>query len=451
MRAARASVAALAGAGTLLLAHGQTVPAASATEDAPGSALRFSGFATLGLTHHDNADAGVITAFSQRAPADKGWSANLDSVLGVQADARLAESTSLTVQGVARAGDEGQPRLRMAYARQKLGQDTAVRLGRIRSPLFLDSDVSEIGFAYLSTRPALPLYGVAANNVPHLDGVDLQWRHAFDPAALMVQAFVGQSAYKHVFYNLDPQERAQAKLDGMRGLALSVALPEVTVRASRTWIRSFTMRSAQIDQLDAGLAQLAGGLNLAASNPFLPAPFAAGLAAKAQAVADLSHPFDARPIYTSLGADATLGDWRITGEEATFDSRSAMVGKYRGWSFTLGYTWGSFTPYLTGSSNQRSTPPLDTSALAATGLDPALDGGLAQMQGALTQAGAFTDLSARSAGLGVRWDWRDDRVVKFQFDRLSSRSAAAPGVFAVRQLPIDPVTHLFSLTLDFVF
>jgi hypothetical protein len=121
--------------------------------EAPASRVRLSGFGTLGLTHHDNDEAGAIFAFSQTSPARRGWSGNLDSVLGLQLDARLLDTTSATVQGVVRAGDDFQPKARMAYVRQQLGQDAAVRLGRIRSPLYLDSDVTEIGFAYLTEPP----------------------------------------------------------------------------------------------------------------------------------------------------------------------------------------------------------------------------------------------------------------------------------------------------------
>lgn len=427
-------------------------PPAHAADEAPAAApIRFSGFGTLGLAYHDNDSAGVIYSFAQRRPAERGVSPNLDSVLGLQMDARLSEATSATLQGVARAGDELRPALRMAYLRQGVGQNLALRLGRVRNPMFMDSDGGEIGFAYLMPRPSLPLYTVVANFVPSLDGADVQWRHSIGPAALLVQGYYGASSYRQVDYSTSPRLTAKGKVEGIRGLALSVILPEVTVRASHTRATRFTLRSAELDQLDAGFAQLAGGLQLAASNPLLPAPLQASLNAQAAAVLGYQKPFDARPVYSSLGVDATLQNWRLLGELASFDSRAALVGKIRGWHATVGHVFGEFTPYVTAARNERHSPALDTSALAPTGLSPALDAGLAQAKVALDQTVRFAELSTRSAGIGMRWDARANLALKVQYERLQTPSPNQPGVFAVPAVPFRNRINLFSATLDFVF
>ena len=427
---------------------------AVAQGSAPGPttpSLRWSGFGTLGLTYHDNDDVGAIFSYSQRSPAEHGLSGNLDTVLGLQADAQLASSTSATVQAVTRAGDDFRPKLRMAYLRQQLGQDFGLRLGRIRSPLYLDSDVSEVGFAYLAARPSPPLYNVAGNYVPHIDGGDLQWRHAFGNTAVLVQAYAGRSENKQILYNTSPEQEADIEFSGIRGLALNVSLPAVSLRVSRTWIDRFTLRSSQVDQLNGGLAQINAGLLGAAANPLLPDAVRAALNGQAAAVQGYTNAFDSRPVYTSLGFDANLKDWRLTGEWAEFDSRSRMVGKYRGFNATLGYAIGNFTPYVAYSKNRRVSSSLDTSALSATGLDPTLDAALGQMQGALNQAALFTDLTTRARTVGVRWDYGESIAIKFQYDRFTTPSSNSPGIFAVRSLPIDNKLDLVSVTLDFVF
>lgn len=413
--------------------------------------LRWSGFGTLGLTYHRNDDVGMIRAFSQKKPAQSGWSGRLDTVLGLQMDAQLLSATSATVQAVARAGDDGDPKLRMAYLRQQFGQDTALRIGRLRSTFYLDSDVNEIGFAYLTARPPLPLYNFAANNVPHLDGADLQWRYPIGPAAMLVNAYAGRSGYKQVFYNNDPDATADARFSGIRGLALGFSLPQVTLRASRTWVREFTIRARQIDQINSGLAQISAGLQGAALDPTLPAPAQAALRAKADAVSRYSNPFDNEPVYTSIGFDANWQQWRLMAEWAQFDSNSQMIGKYRGYHATLSYNIREFTPYLTWASNKRIGPALDAGGLDATGASAALDAGLQQLQGALVQASRFADLSTRSIGAGVRWDARENLAAKLQFEHFRTPSADTPGAFAVSGLPIRNSFNLFSATLDFIF
>jgi hypothetical protein len=87
------------------LLAGASAHAAGEASESQGSTLRFSGFATLGLAHNDNATAGVTTSFSQLRPVQKGWSANMDTALGLQLEWQPAQGTTLQVQAVARAGD----------------------------------------------------------------------------------------------------------------------------------------------------------------------------------------------------------------------------------------------------------------------------------------------------------------------------------------------------------
>lgn len=427
------------------------IPPAHAEEaESPETSVRLSGFATLGLTHNDNGDRGAIVAFSQKHPVREGYSGNLDSVAGVQLEWLPIQNTSFVLQGVARAGNNFDPQLRMGYVRQQLGNEFAARVGRIRSPLYLDSDVVEIGYAYLMTRPPLPLYGIA-NNIASVDGGDLQWRHTFGNTAILLQGYYGQNDYKQRFYNLEPVEEADAKLRDIRGLAISATIPNVTVRLSRTWVRSFTMRSPQVSRLNGGIGATAAGLQGIAANPFLPAATAAALLDKARQIQGFANPFDNQPIYTSLGFDASLDAWRFLGEWTLFDSRSQMVGKYEGYQFTLGRSFGDWTPYVSYARQRRKSPSLDTSAFADTGLDPTLDGGLAAMRAALDQAAAFSDLSMRSISAGVRYDFREGMALKAQYDNFRTPNDMTSGYFAVSRLPLDRNVNLFTVALDVVF
>ncbi|MDT8999763.1 hypothetical protein RQP53_10835 [Paucibacter sp. APW11] len=442
LRTAQRSALALLLAGACL--HAQ---AANEGETAP---LRLSGFATLGLTHNDNADAGAISSFSQLRPVRQGWSANLDSVLGLQLEWQPLASSSVLLQAVSRAGEDGRPQLRAAYLRQQLGQGLALRLGRLRSPLYFDSDIAEIGYANLAVRPALPLYSVV-NSVASLDGGDLQWRHNIGDASLLLQAFAGGYAYQHRFNNLQPVQSADARLSGMRGFSVAWNRPELSLRFARTEIDRYTMRSAHVEQLNGGLAQLGGALQQLAANPQLPPQLQAALQAQATALPGLANPFDNRPIYTSLGLDANLERWRLMGELTHMNSRAALVGRYRGASVTLARSFDDFTPYLSYARLQRYGEQLDLAALSPSGLDPRLDGGIAQLRGGFEQAQRFADLSTRSISVGLRWDWRENMALKAQFDRINTPSATTPGSLAVGQLPFNNKVQLFSLTLDLVF
>jgi hypothetical protein len=118
--------------------------------------------------------------------------------LGLQWDYALRPDTSLTVQAVARAGEDLQPSLRMAYLEHRLGTVSA-RGGRMRTPLFLDTYAEEIGYANPLIRGPLPLYGAAPSQIIHLYGASLQWRMPWALGSVLIEGYYGNGRFKHVF------------------------------------------------------------------------------------------------------------------------------------------------------------------------------------------------------------------------------------------------------------
>ncbi|MFY7863892.1 hypothetical protein [Roseateles sp.] len=449
----RAAAWLLAGLALLASATAQAADesSGSSTEsESRARPLRFSGFGTLGVAHNDNATAGVITSFSQLKPVQQGWSANLDTVLGLQLEWQPLNGTTFQVQGVARAGEDMQPRLRIAALRQQLGQGLSLNLGRMRSPLFFDSSIAEIGYANLTARPAPAIYALT-NSVASLDGADLQWRLNLGDASLLAQVFGGRYDYTHRFNNFSPALSADASLRGLLGFSLSANLQDLTLRVSRTEIDRYVLRSDQVNQLNSGLTQLSGALQQMTLNPMLPPAMAAALQAKAQGLDALRNPFNNRPIYTSVGLDGNWQRWRLLAELTWMDPRNDLVGRGTGYSVTLARSFGDFTPYVNVAQLKRSSAKLNTSALAPTGLSPQLDAGLSQLQQGFDQAQQFADISSRSLSFGLRWDWRENMAIKTQLDLVRTPNANTPGPLAVPKLPFDNKLQLFSVTLDLVF
>ncbi|MCX2863470.1 hypothetical protein OOZ63_16690 [Paucibacter sp. PLA-PC-4] len=423
---------------------------AAASEDTAAGPLRFSGFATLGMAHNDNATAGATTSFSQLKPVQQGWSANMDTVLGLQLEWQPAGGTTLQLQGVARAGEDMRPRLRIAALRQQLGHGLSLNLGRLRSPLFFDSSIAEIGYANLTVRPAPAIYGVV-NSVASLDGADLHWRLNLGDASLLAQLFGGRYDYTHRFNNFSPALSADASLRGLLGFSLSANLQDLTLRVSHTEIDRYVLRSEQVSQINNGLSQLSGALGQLALNPQLPPPMLAALQAKARGLDALRNPFDNHPVYTSIGLDGNWRHWRLLTELTWMDPHNDLVGSGRGYSLTLARSFGDFTPYLSLARQQRSAARLNTTALAPTGLDPQLDGALNQLKQGFDRAQRFADIRSRSLSLGLRWDWRENMAIKTQLDLVRTPDAGTPGPLAVPALPFDNTLRLFSITLDLVF
>jgi hypothetical protein len=421
-------------------------------DDAPSgypSSLRFSGFATYALTHNDSDEAGAIASFGQKRPAGEGWSPNLDSVIGGQIDWSIAPQTSLTIQGVARPGDDMEPELRMGFLRQQLGNNLALRLGRIRSPMYFDSDVSEIGYAYLMAHQPLPLY-VLLNTFSWIDGGDLQWRHSLGNTVLLMQGYGGEVNYQVRVPGTS--EFADNALQGLVGLAVSAITPNVTYRASHTYARRLRMNSAELDRLNDGLGQLSGGVRQLAMNPLLPTASRLALNQQAGQIDALMDPYDGENLtYTSLGFDAYLGQWRLMGEWVRVNPDSEILGVHQGYQLTAGYSIGKWTPYLSFARFRRQSRHLDTSALSVTGLEPGLDAGLVQAKAELDSLGKFVDDSSQTISLGVRWDFRENMDLKLQYDHFTTPNQWTPGSLSVRSLPFDNRVNLVTVAIDVIF
>ncbi|SDX43361.1 hypothetical protein SAMN05421644_10394 [Allochromatium warmingii] len=413
-------------------------------------ALYFSGFATFAGTYNDNDAAGVVTSFAQKRPANKGFSTKLDSVLGGQIDWWLTPTTSVTLQGVARVGNEMEPELRLGYLRQQLGDALSVRLGRIRTPVYFDSDVTEIGYAYLLARPALPIYGLL-NSFSWLDGGDVQWRHPFGNTVMLVQGYGGRVDYAVYAPGTTPKTITNGEFTDVVGLAVSAILPRVTFRLSYTEVGDMHLNSPELNVLNAGLTQLAGGVRLLAHNPLLPLPNALGLQQQAAQIEDLINPYDGAAIYTSLGFDAYLGAWRLMGEWVMVDPKSAMLARHDGFQLTAGRSFGQWTPYVSYAQFERKTANLNTQALTATGLHPLLDAGLAQAQAELDRLAHASDASTESLSVGVRWDFRHNMALKVQYDHFRTPDASTRGILAVETVPFRNEVNVLTVGLDVVF
>jgi hypothetical protein len=423
--------------------------------DAASGLGQFSGFATLALNHQDNATVAVISNFAQTRAVQRGWSGHMDSVLGLQYQWQPSAWLGVVAQGVARADKDFRPDLRMAHVRAQWGQDLSLRAGRVRSPVYFDSDVDEIGYAYLMMRAPLTLYG-PSKAAASLDGGDVQWRQRVGPASVVAQVHGGRMRFSQPLPALPEvfaeNEVGEHKLGRIGGVALSLVMPDVTLRAARTWSDRYTFRSDTVTQLNDGVAQIVAGLSGAAALPFLPPALAEPLRQKAQVVGGFASVFDGRVVYSSLGLDGTFGDWRVLGEWLELRLTAPIVGTHQGYHLTLGRNWGDLTPYVSLARQRRTTAPLNTSGLAPTGLSPVLDNGLGQLKANLDAVSRKNDYSMKSISLGARYDFRDRMALKVQLDRMKAiGSNGSEGFFQANRRPFDPVVHLFSVGLDLAF
>jgi hypothetical protein len=145
--------------------------------------ISFNGFYSVGINQANN-NLGYAGASDE-------YDFNNLTLVGLQGDFALADSTSVTVQLVARGEDDFSPDIEWAYLKHTFDNYITVRGGKLRLPMYMYSDYLEVGYAQPWARPPEEVYGFVPFN--SFVGVDGSYDFEFDNSTLTLQGFWGQS------------------------------------------------------------------------------------------------------------------------------------------------------------------------------------------------------------------------------------------------------------------
>jgi hypothetical protein len=429
---------------------------AQTEDEAKSFKSHVSGFATLGAVYNSNADVGLAFSGAQTKPAYEGLSANLDSVLGLQWDYKLLPTTSIKLQAVVRAGEEFQPKLRMAYAKQVIGDNFSARVGRMRSPLFFDADSTEIGYARTVLRGPVPMYaGTSASTIIHIDGINAQWRQSFTDYLLTVDGYWGGGKFTNYDVSKEPALEVPVSANGIGDLVVSIAFGKGLVRYSHARITSYSAGGDQVNRLNQGIAELSDGLNLSAAGFAVSgnSAVAQNLRDKARLLDAYINPFNGAQTYDSLGFSTVLADFSVAGEWALLNSDAVILGKREAYQFSLSYIAGNLSPFVMISSARRVSNWADSHAITPTGVAQLvdLDKGISGLSQGLSQGAQLANITMQSLSLGLRWEIASNMAAKIQYDVFNTPDPNIPGAFKVRSFPFDNSAHLVSASLDVAF
>jgi hypothetical protein len=171
--------------------------------------ISFNGFYSVGINQANN-NLGYAGSTDE-------YDFNNLTLVGLQGDFALADSTSVTVQLVARGEDDFSPDVEWAYLKHTFDNYITVRGGKLRLPMYMYSDYLEVGYAQPWARPPEEVYGFVPFN--SFVGVDGSYDFEFDNSTLTVQGFWGQS------------EEGGTNYDDILGANLTWAIDDFTVRA----------------------------------------------------------------------------------------------------------------------------------------------------------------------------------------------------------------------------
>lgn len=295
--------------------------ACAAEEDQPLFSL--GGFGSLGVVHssENKADFPGTLLQGKGAGYTRHWSAEVDSRIGAQLDARLTSQLSVVLQVVAEQQWDNTytPNVEWANVKYALTPDFSVRAGRSALPNFLFSDSRKVGYTIPWVRPPSEVY----QRVPigNNDGLDVTYRVHLGKVNNSLTAYTGKTEMKF------PEQRLPGTLIKATHLAGVVDV----VKVGDFLFQAAYMRTKLATP---GLAAI-------------PVP----------AISSLAGVSSFR--MKQLGAIYDPGKWFIMGECVKTDAD--LFGKRTAWYVTSGWRIDKFTPYATVARQEQNTPALASS------------------------------------------------------------------------------------------
>ena len=380
-----------------------------------------SGFGTVGMAHSSERQADFTNSpFIKKTGAgfSEDWSANVDSVFGVQLVANFNSQVSAVVQVISQQRYDGTytPEVEWANVKYQFNPDFNVRIGRTAMPSLLVSDYRYVGYSTPWVRAPMEIYGIIP--ITKNDGADATYRLHIGGAASTFQASYGHSEIKND--------------NGVDPTLIKNAVGIFNTTEVGHAIFHFAYQEAD--------------LTFPLTNPLFDGFSQFGPAGVA--ISDRYNANNRRIKLTALGAIYDIDDWFVMGEWSQLVSDS-FIGAQTGWYVSGGYRMGRFTPFAvlaqSGKKSNTNDPGLDPATLP-----PYLSGSVAALNAGLTSV--LQGASGQTLSLGSRWDFSRNVALKVQYDAMKL-NAESSGILTNKQPGYQPggAYNVFSVALNFVF
>lgn len=269
---------------------------------------------------------------------DKGGTLKTDSLIGLQGEAQFDPQWGATIQIVAsapRTRDDGvEAQVRWAFVSYRPNNEWLLRVGRLRPPVFINTQNAEVGMTYNAARLPTEVYSISP--VYDADGAAFTRTWALEGSEVNLDGYWGKTKIKFRNpFQADPALRL---------------FPDPYIPQAITFMGLVLSRSSGPLLLRAGLHRAIGtieGLQKAVDtynpSPFpAPPPFGGTLYAPGRVIDKLGL------TAVTFGAEWQSGNWRISGEygQRIVKDTKLGVGSKGGYG-TVAYAMGQWTPYFT--------------------------------------------------------------------------------------------------------
>ncbi|WP_339770624.1 hypothetical protein [uncultured Paraglaciecola sp.] len=373
----------------------------------PDDNLQFSGFARAVAGYLDEDDAQYLGYENKISVAEQ-------SLLGLQADYKIAEDFSATIQAIARTGDETDSGIEWLYVTYSPTNSLRFKLGRQRTPTYSYSDFVDVGFAY--NWVSLPQQVYRQFLFPNYDGLHAQYEYVGTNISLGIEAFTG---------GIDQEFKANGEvidteIDNLHGLVGTIEYVGWTLRAA--YIRGDVDITRQ-DLSDfssllsmSGFTQSADSLSLKGAGRF----------------------YQVSAFYEDV-------DYFFRTELIRIDTELFLAPVTDAYFVSGGFNFYPFSVYVSISRDiNRYSKPVNEIPI---GFNAQLDQLAFGYQQAFSE---FDDNSSISYTTGIRWDWKGNVALKAEATLLKQREGNQ-GLFSNPNADFDGKAMLYQVALEWVF
>lgn len=220
------------------------------TSSAYSSEFDIKTFGTLGAVYNDNSNYIYRKDLFQKDGSSDDLSYKTDTLIGLQTTLKINEDYSVLLQGIVKNDYDDRVRASVdwGYLKYDSNNNIIIKVGRIRTPYFRNSDNLNIGYSNLMIRESVEVYG----QIPFssYNGIEVTYSGIVDKYFYTIQAGYGEEELTVPNHTLN--QEANLEIDNLYTLNLTFGTAALQARA--TYINAdITASSQSLNQLFSGL------------------------------------------------------------------------------------------------------------------------------------------------------------------------------------------------------
>jgi len=372
------------------------------------------GFGTFGGSFQNDDTAIFRTSLDSQKGSKDDFSFATDSKIGLQYYNNLTNKLSFMVQGISKnfSKEGGVSKIEWANLKYNLNKNSNIRIGRLKVPLYMYSDIQNVTYAYTWLRLPLEIY--SALPFSGIDGIESYNQFTLKDHSIIIQMSYGKNKESI----LKEQSNTTLELENIKSISI------------KDYVGDFQFKISYFDTY----ATVTDDTFKTLFNTM-----------RTYSLNDLADDYDInrkKLSFFNLSFSYFGNDNFVVSEFIELKSNS-VLGDGRSGYISAGHTFGKFTPYITIANMKnyeyKSKYDLPNTSAALILLNTNIK--------AVKRALAVIQ---ESKSIGFRYELSNTAAFKFQYDRIKTKEGYN-NLHTTNANYKERKINVFSATLDFLF